>query len=535
MEYGLIKDTTLQSMADGLREKGIVPAVIEYLKEADPQYHKTSNAPSIENPTPITYDTAAFNETTRIRIEEASKLRVEVNVGVIADEANLTGSIGNIELYKQQEAYNGSWFTKSIKTEADAGVYIVEVSARQFYFYVNKYKNTPASFGVSLTIYPLDADGNALLVPVTKINVVTPEAMAEAITNFDMPAAIPEEAFNITGNCSYKFAEGTWDWFVNLYGDKIKTTNITNLLNTFQRSKLERIPFTVNIKDCTNVGAFTSMTNLVETPKVRGTISATGDLSATIDSCSKLRDIEDLFEPEMLDFFREYKCTSAYSGPRAPRVTYNYSLRRLPSWWNKFRMNPESTAFYSYSYCNYIYNFNGCYTLDEVKDLPVLTCNTSAAQTSNMFTTICSNTYRLKAITFETNNGQPIVAKWKTQTIDLTNYTGYCSTGSSILNYNSGITADKEVKDDATYQALKNDPDWFATKIEYSRYNHDSAVETINSLPDTSAYLATAGGTNTIKFKKASGSLTDGGAIENLTAEEIAVAAAKGWTVTLVN
>ena len=48
------------------------------------------------------------------------------------------------------------------------------------------------------------------------------------------------------------------------------------------------------------------------------------------------------------------------------------------------------------------------------------------------------------------------------------------------------------------YQELKNDPDWFALgyfsdKYEeksvpwvqlYSRYNHDSAVETLNSLPD---------------------------------------------------
>lgn len=67
-----------------------------------------------------------------------------------------------------------------------------------------------------------------------------------------------------------------------------------------------------------------------------------------------------------------------------------------------------------------------------------------------------------------------------------------------------------------------------------SVYNHDSAVETINSLPDTSAYLASAGGTNTIKFKGDSGSATDGGAINTLTEEEIAVATAKGWTVTLV-
>jgi hypothetical protein len=122
---------------------------------------------------------------------------------------------------------------------------------------------------------------------------------------------------------------------------------------------------------------------------------------------------------------------------------------------------------------------------------------------------------------------------WTKQTIDLSYRVGYIEKNSYylsyLLNYNSGITADKEVKDDATYQALKNDPDWFTKDLAYSRYNHDSAVNTINSLPDCSAK-----GGNTIKFKGAAGSKTDGGAINTLTAEEIAVATAKGWTVSLV-
>ena len=137
-------------------------------------------------------------------------------------------------------------------------------------------------------------------------------------------------------------------------------------------------------------------------------------------------------------------------------------------------------------------------------------------------------------MSFATNNGIPYTANWKGQTIELTTYVGYASTATDILNYNSGITSDKQVTDDTTYQALKNDPDWFTTKVAYSRYNHDSAVATINSLPDTSAYLAANGGTNTIKFKGDSGSATDGGAINTLTEEEIAVATAKGWTVTFV-
>ena len=137
---------------------------------------------------------------------------------------------------------------------------------------------------------------------------------------------------------------------------------------------------------------------------------------------------------------------------------------------------------------------------------------------------------------FKTDGGTPYSVSFKGQFIDLTDNVGFVDESyyNYITNYNSGITADKEVTDDATYQSLKNDPDWFTTDVTYSRYNHDSAVRTINSLPDTSAYLSTAGGTNTIKFKGTSGSATDGGAINTLTPEEIAVATAKGWTVTIV-
>jgi hypothetical protein len=96
------------------------------------------------------------------------------------------------------------------------------------------------------------------------------------------------------------------------------------------------------------------------------------------------------------------------------------------------------------------------------------------------------------------------------------------------------MTEATKIVDDATYQQLKDNPDSWTTDINYSRYNRTSAIETINSLPDTSAYLASAGGTNTIKFKGASGALTDGGAINTMTEEEIAVATAKGWTVSFV-
>ena len=181
---------------------------------------------------------------------------------------------------------------------------------------------------------------------------------------------------------------------------------------------------------------------------------------------------------------------------------------------------------------NYGSSFQYMYALDEINNIPVM----NGSKTYNGFGSTFHSLYRVKNITFDIDNGVPYTVEWKGQTIDLSWGYGVGSLNSSykdnLTKYNSGITADKEVNDDATYQALKNDPDWFATKVEYSRYNHDSAVNTINSLPDTSAYLASAGGTNTIKFKGNAGSLTDGGAINTLTDAEIAVAAAKGWTVS---
>ena len=84
------------------------------------------------------------------------------------------------------------------------------------------------------------------------------------------------------------------------------------------------------------------------------------------------------------------------------------------------------------------------------------------------------------------------------------------------------------VTDAASYAALKDETDWWTSIAEYSRYNHDSAVETINSLPDVSS-----GSSNTIVFYGIEGANTEGGAINTLTEEELAIATAKGWTVSI--
>ena len=350
--------------------------------------------------------------------------------------------------------------------------------------------------------------------------------MAQAID--DILPSPPEEAFVISGDCQYRFANNGWNWFIEKYGNKITTKDISNASYMFYNcTTITEMPFDLNFDSSSSyhslISIFYYCNNLTQVPKLNNV--KVYDTSKIFYNCNNLRTIPD-YIADTWDWSYVEKQTSQYSGNQNEMFESCYSLRSVPM--NLIKSgNPY--AYYGYSYYNY--GFFHCYALDELINLPVP--YTKATWTSNTFYNTFYNCSRLKNITFALNNGVPYTVTWKSQVIDLSDYVGYINNKSFILNYNSGITKDKEVKDDATYQALKNDPDWFTTNVNYSRYNHDSAVATINSLPDTSAYLATAGGTNTIKFKGQAGASTDGGAINTLTEEEIAVAAAKGWTVTL--
>ena len=332
---------------------------------------------------------------------------------------------------------------------------------------------------------------------------------------------IPDSALVISGECTYAFANGKWDWFVEKYGNQITTNNIASANNMFYNSNIETIPFDLNFKNSkTGIAVgylFFTCDNLKQIGKIINL--RTNNYSSLFYNCKKLR-----YLPEFINFFNE-----GMGIINNPYIFINcYSLRSIPEeLLTKLTYNNSNYTFYS----PYYNGFTSCYSLDEIRGLNVQT----GTLTSNAFYDTFDYCDRVKNIIFATQeDGTPYTANWKSQTIDLSSYIGYASTQIHVLSYNSGITADKEVKDATTYATLKNDADWFTVDVAYSRYNHDSAVNTINSLPDTSAYLAANGGTNTIKFKGESGSATDGGAINTLTAEEIAVATAKGWTVSLV-
>lgn len=349
------------------------------------------------------------------------------------------------------------------------------------------------------------------------------------IVNVPQDGSPSAEALVISGDCGYRFANNGWNWFLNQYGNQITTKDISYLSNMFYASNvLENIPFEINIaKYGSSYNAdkmFYNCKKLKNVPNVNNFMpSATNDI---FYGCDNLREIPDSF-CNTWDWSFVKRQTSGYSCSRSASFKDCSSLRKIPEGFIE-HVNPYISSSYSIQYTG----FYGCYVLDEITNLAV---PEKATWTYNSFSSAFHYCFRLKKLTFKMNDdGTPKVANWKDQIIDLS-YGGMIPTSITyITGRNSGITADKEVYDDATYQALKDDLDWFSLHYDYARYNRTSAVETINSLPDTSVYLATAGGTNTIKFKGFNGGKTDGGAINTMTEEEIAVAAAKGWTVSFV-
>ena len=358
-----------------------------------------------------------------------------------------------------------------------------------------------------------------------------PSEMAAAITAITTGGGgVEVEPIVLSGSQSYACSGKVASEYIKLFGNTISTENLQTTNSMFDSSTLEYIPFDLNYNPTHEAQIqqmFFAAYSLKALPKINNVKPR--NIQRLFQGCYNLTEISDnYFDNWNFDNNNMANSTSGYTGQCDSMFCDCHLLRKLPLHWVA-KMNP--CIVYSYSFYNNA--FRNCYVLDEIVNLPVPFTKTTWA--GNAFFSTIDNCHRLKSFTFKTNeDGTPVIVSWKNQTISLFSNIGYVQFGYPERMLDAGIY-DKKVEDDATYQALKNDPDWWTFKVEYCRYNHDSAVATINSLPDASAYLATqSSGTNSIKFKGAAGSATDGGAINTLTEEEIAVAAAKGWTVSFV-
>lgn len=417
--------------------------------------------------------------------------------------------------------------TIGIVTQETKSVSAGDATEVEFYFIA------PETAESTVRFYPQNHALNAVVYILTAVdennepmNVYgksyTPEEM---VTALEVVPPLPQP-ITLTGDCSSACVGLIGSSYISMYGNSMSTSDIGAIDKMFYlASTLKAIPFDINCLGSSYQSMnymFYGCSALTKLPNVYNAYPST--LQSFCGFCSNLREI-----PEDFGSTWNWNRIHTYTSTNIKSMFSNcYSLRKIPESLLKQMWTLNTTS------SNNMYSdmFVKTYTLDEIVGVGV----SPATFTSNMFNTFVSAGCRLKNLIFATNeDGTPQTANWKNQTINLANELGYVSSVlnvASITNYNSGITADKEVKDDATYQALKDDPDWFTFDAAYSRYNHDSAVNTINSLPDTSAYITANGGTNTIKFQGAAGSATDGGACNTLTEEEIAVATAKGWTVT---
>lgn len=368
---------------------------------------------------------------------------------------------------------------------------------------------------------------------------------------------LPPEVFILTGNCNYRFFANNWTWLITDYNEFMYSEDITNLAATFISCKgFDDLGFPLNIVDGANCNQAFDGCEIKIMPIVNGKMGEglamfknssietarnyECDTSAVYDysemffnanqlqtlpylincrpsdcslmfyHCDKITEIpEDYFET-----WNTHNSTDLYG-----LFTYCVSLRRVPAkaLQDLFR---GMTSSYYYSLFPY------CHALDELVGIPVRTANSGI----NAFNGAFNNCYRLKSVTFETEaDGTAKTATWQKQTIDLS--TAGFDPNSQLLSVPSGDFTYLNCVDTSTsYNTLKTADDWWTSDYQYSRYNLNSAIETINSLPVTSIIS----GNNTIKFKGSAGSGTDGGAISSMTEEQIAVAASKGWTVSFV-
>lgn len=350
----------------------------------------------------------------------------------------------------------------------------------------------------------LTAIGNAIREKNGETTTYKPAEMAAAITAISSGGDSPtDEELTFSGNCSYLDYQGNIDWLFEKYKNRIKISNATQLDNAFYYSKLNELPdITVNFTNNNISMGFSNFAcgmTLKKLPSLNGTITNPG-VRTPFDLGQTFKDPLTALKIDVpWDYITKLyvNCPSSQTESLIFGEGEIFKGARLKNHWDISYLKVKQGTPNSYYYSPYYHTFSGALSMKIIK-LPIF--NYSDGVNFNMFYETFYNTSDVSSIKFyaidEVND-----VKWSKQVISL---------------YSSG------------YSSYPQD------NYKNSVYNHDSAVETINSLPDTSAYLATAGGTNTIKFKGEAGSATDGGAINTMTEEEIAVATAKGWTVSFV-
>lgn len=355
-----------------------------------------------------------------------------------------------------------------------------------------------------------------------------PGEMAAAINSITTGGGgegLPEGALTLTGNCKYRFYGGGWDWFLENYGSQITCDNITGAESMFEECNLSEIPLELKASSKPIIvnEMFYNCNNLTKAPTLASTFKPYDNTAnCMFQHCFKLKTFPKYFFAYFT--FNDYK----YGGADCHSMFRKcYSLEKLPD--NLFtvvdKYLPDGTEVTTPA-ITYVDNgmdmFCECIRLRKIENLPAYGKYGSVAQSyEEIYFNAFNALYMLDTLTFGNITTKSNLTN---QIIDLTN-----NVGCAAYMLPDGFDINKRVTNETNYQALKNTEDWWTDTKKYSRYNKTSAETTVMSLP-----RLVDGYTSTIKFDGNCGSLTDGGAINTMNEEVIAVAAVRGWTVAFV-
>ena len=378
----------------------------------------------------------------------------------------------------------------------------------------------------------LTAIGDAVRGKTGESEKLTLDGMAEKIRS--MPA--PMQKITISGNISGLFSEK----FMELYNSSLKDYIEFKDVQTCY----EIIPSTDNLDQTLGVGYYDGHADVKDLSNItlnfrKGYYSISNCMFAGAKYLEKLPTLVN-FAPNSLNRFF-YACESLREIPESfykdwdiggvnqSSMLYNCrKLRKAPikllKKLSEYPSKGNPIDLYTYA-C-----FGLCKKIPEVLNFPFPKYISTYRTYSNAFDRFLYETYSLGRFTFEAEAEDTVHELYDVCILDFTTEVGYMENLYS-KDYDLFDT-NKEIKNAETYANLKDDPDSWTRKLEYCKYNKTSAVETINSLPTVQKADTSSNITFTIKFKGEAGSATDGGAINTMTEEEIAVATSRGWTVT---
>ena len=176
----------------------------------------------------------------------------------------------------------------------------------------------------------LSAIGDAIRTKTGNSELLKVADMPAAIENIETGggdgADIPEEAFTFSGNCSYNFKSGSWDWFLRDYGKKIKTVDISDATDMFASSSVETIPFELNFKT-TNYVMASNMFGSCKYLKKIGKLNNLNpqNMNGLFSGCQMLREL-----PEIDLITTQMHENATYSTQFGSMFQNCISLRRIP-------------------------------------------------------------------------------------------------------------------------------------------------------------------------------------------------------------